>query len=74
MSVSELGNLSFHLLNLVINDKIVPVLKCIGVASIFDWGGGGGANHKSHAIMLSKIFKKGTFVGPRYRRMEDLKQ
>ena len=36
----------------------------IGVARIFDrgWGGGGGgANHKSHAITSSEIFKKGTF-------------
>ena len=44
----------------------------IGVARIFDWGGG--PNHKSHAMTSSEIFKKGAvFVGQRYRRMEDLK-
>ena len=26
-------------------------LRGIGVARIFDWGGGGGANHKSNAMM-----------------------
>ena len=31
----------------------------IGVARIFDWGGG--ANHKSHAMTSSEVFKKGTF-------------
>ena len=43
----------------------------IGVARMFDWGGG--ANHKSPAMTSSKFFKKGTFVGQRYRRMADLK-
>ena len=33
----------------------------IGVARIFDWGGG--PNHKSHAMTSSEIFKKGTFCG-----------
>ena len=32
----------------------------IGVARIVNWGGGG-ANHKSHAMTLSEIFKKVTF-------------
>ena len=27
------------------------------------WLGGGGGNHKSHAMMSSEIFKKGTFCG-----------
>ena len=33
----------------------------------------GGANHKLHAMTPSKIFKRGTFFGERYRRMEDQK-
>ena len=52
----------------------VPI---IGVAGIFDWGGGGGgrgANHKSPIITSSKIFKKGTFYGKKYRRMENEKR
>ena len=45
----------------------------IGVARIFDWGAGG-ANHKSHAMISSKIFKGGTFCGAqRYRKVEDEK-
>ena len=32
---------------------------CIGVARIFDWGGG--PNHKSHAMKSSEIFERGTF-------------
>ena len=47
-----------------------PCLSSIGVARILI---GGGPNHKSHAMTSSEIFKKGTFVGQRYRRMEDLK-
>ena len=31
------------------------------------------ANQKLHAIKSSEIFKKGIFVGQRYRRMEDQK-
>ena len=34
-------------------------MHTIGVARIFDWGGG--PNHKSHAMTSSEIFKKGTF-------------
>ena len=33
----------------------------IDVARIFDWGGG--ANHKSHAMTSSEIFKRRTFCG-----------
>ena len=44
---------------------------CIGVARIFDWGGG--ANQKSHAMKSSEIFERGIFVGQRYCRMEDRK-
>ena len=43
----------------------------IGVARIFHWGDG--AKHKSHAMTLSKVFKRGTFMGQRYRRMKDQK-
>ena len=46
-------------------------LKFIGVARIFDWGGG--LNHKSHAMTSLKFFQGKVFVGQRYRRMEDLK-
>ena len=35
--------------------------SAIGVARIFDWGGG--TNHKSHAMASSKISKKRTFCG-----------
>ena len=46
------------LLNLY-NALIKPhLLYGIGLARIFDWGG---PNHKSHAMMSSEIFKKGTF-------------
>ena len=46
----------------------------IGVARIFDWGGGGGgAKQNSHAMKSSEIFERGIFVGQRYRRMEDQK-
>ena len=34
-------------------------VEIIGVARIFD----GGANHKSHAMTSSEIFKKGTLCG-----------
>ena len=44
-------------------------LVFIGVARIFI----GGANHKSHAMTSSEIFKKELFAGQRYRRMEDPK-
>ena len=44
---------------------------CIDVARIFDWGGGGGLNQKSHAMKPSEIFERGIFVEQRYRRMED---
>ena len=43
---------------------------CIGVARIFDWGG---AHHKLHAMTSSEIFERITFVGQRYRRMENQK-
>ena len=33
--------------------------QSIGVARIFDWGG---PNHKSQAMTLSEIFKKGNFL------------
>ena len=45
---------------------------CIGVARIFDWGGGG-PNQKLHAMKLSEIFERGIFVGQRYRRIKDQK-
>ena len=31
----------------------------------------GGPNHKSHTMTSLEIFERGTFVGQRYRRMED---
>ena len=39
--------------------KKISIASYIGVAKIFDWGGG--PNHKSHAMTSSKIFKTGTF-------------
>ena len=45
-------------------------LQFIYVARIFDLGG---PNHKSHAMTSSKFFKKGLFLGQRYRRMENPK-
>ena len=48
--------------------------KHIGVARIFDWGGGGGgANHKSHG-RHQNFSKRGFSMGLRYHRMEDQKQ
>ena len=47
------------------------ILSSIGVARVILIGRG--PNHKSHAMTSSEIFKKGTFFGQRYRRMEDLK-
>ena len=38
---------------------------CIGVARIFDWGGG--AKQKSHAMKSLEIFERGIFVGQTYR-------
>ena len=34
---------------------------------------GVGLNHKSHEMTSSKFFQRGSFVGQKYRRMEDLK-
>ena len=49
----------------------VPI---IGVAGIFDWGGGGGGKPQITSNNLIKIFKKGTFYGKKYRRMENEKR
>ena len=43
-----------------------------GVAKVFDWGDGR-ANHNSHAMTSSEIFKRVTFYGERYRRKKDYK-
>ena len=42
----------------------------IGLARIFHWRG---ANYKLHAMTLSEIFERGTFVGQKYCRLEDQK-
>ena len=42
----------------------------IGAARIFDCGE---ANHKSHAMTSSEIFKRGAFVDQTFRRMENQK-
>ena len=34
-------------------------ISSIGITKIFDWGGGGGAKPKSHAVTASKIKKGG---------------
>ena len=39
----------------------VAAPQSIGVARIFDWGGG--PNHKSHAMTSSEIFEKAIFCG-----------
>ena len=43
-------------------------MRHIGVARIFDWGGG--PNRKSHAMTSSQFFEEELFMGQRYRRME----
>ena len=45
--------------NKTIYDEMDIHSSDIGVARIFDWG----ANHKSHAMTSSKIFKRGTVYG-----------
>ena len=47
--------------------SIIP----IGVARIFDWGGG--PNHKSHAMTSSETSIEEFLWGQRYCRMEDQK-
>ena len=45
-------------------------LQFVGVPRIFDWGR---PKPQITCNDVIKIFKRGSFVGQRYRRMEDLK-
>ena len=56
----------------ITNCRSACTTRGIGVARIFDWGGGGGGT-KSQVMTSSEIFEKGTFVGQRYCRLEDQK-
>ena len=51
-------------------ENTVSGFERIGAARIFNWRG---TNHKSHAMTPSEVFVRGTFVGQRYRRMDDQK-
>ena len=48
-----------------------PLIVTIGVARVFDWGGGQTTNYMQQRHQ--KFSKDELFVGQRYRKMEDLK-